>query len=164
MGNAGSAFLGFAIAWLSFRLTQNSGHPVSPVLPPFLILVPLLDCLVLIVRRLRQGRSPFAADRGHVHHLMQDAGLSHSEVVTVLTLQSFVVGLVAALALLWDLPHPWFVLTFCLLFAAYFWLTARPQRSLAFFGAVRRHIRGLALPRQQPAEQVTLAEPESGSG
>ena len=37
MGNAGSAFLGFVIAWVSFRLTQNPGHPVSPVLALWLI-------------------------------------------------------------------------------------------------------------------------------
>ena len=39
MGNAGSAFLGLMIAWVSFRLTQNPGHPVSPVLALWLLLL-----------------------------------------------------------------------------------------------------------------------------
>src|SRR5690606_12790209 len=50
MGNSGSALMGLAIAWVCFRLTQNPGHPVSPVLTLWLLPVPVIDCLVLIVR------------------------------------------------------------------------------------------------------------------
>ncbi len=51
----GAEILGLWIAWASFRLTQTAGHPVTPVLAPFLIAPPVIDCLVLIVRRLRAG-------------------------------------------------------------------------------------------------------------
>jgi UDP-GlcNAc:undecaprenyl-phosphate GlcNAc-1-phosphate transferase len=44
MGNSGSALLGLAIAWVCFRLTQNPGHPVSPVLALWLLPVPVMDC------------------------------------------------------------------------------------------------------------------------
>lgn len=142
MGNAGSAFLGFAIAWFSFRLTQNPGHPVSPVLAPFLILFPLLDCLVLIARRLWNRRSPFSADRGHLHHLMLDAGFSQGQVVATLTGLSLSVGFVAALIYRWDLPHPYFVVAFLVLFALHFWITARAKRSLSFFGGLHRRLFG----------------------
>ncbi|MGQ0800778.1 MAG: MraY family glycosyltransferase [Pseudomarimonas sp.] len=140
MGNSGSAFLGFVIAWVSFRLTQNAGHPVSPVLPPFLILVPLLDCLVLIARRLHMGRSPFSADRGHIHHQMLDAGFSHSQVVLSLTGFSLAIGLAAALALKWNLPHPIFVAVFLGLCAMHYWVTARPKRALHFFSSIHRRL------------------------
>lgn len=136
MGNAGSALLGLCIAWFCFRLTQNTGHPVSPVLAPFLILFPVLDCLVLIVRRLHMGRSPFSADRGHLHHRMLDAGFTHGQLVCTLLAMSLLVGGAAALVLKWDLPHPWFVAAFFALFVLHYWVTARPARSMAFFGAL----------------------------
>ena len=42
MGDAGSGFLGMVIAWVAFRLTQNPGHPVSPVLALWLLPIPVL--------------------------------------------------------------------------------------------------------------------------
>ena len=53
MGNAGSAFLGLVIAWFAFRLTQSPAHPVTPVLALWVVPVPILDCLVLMLRRTR---------------------------------------------------------------------------------------------------------------
>ena len=62
LGNSGSAVLSFALAWFSFRLTQNPGHPVSPVLALWLVPVPVVDTLVLMGVRFLEGRSPFFAD------------------------------------------------------------------------------------------------------
>jgi len=50
MGDAGSGFLGLVVAWVAFRLTQNPGHPVTPILAVWLLPIPVMDCLVLIVR------------------------------------------------------------------------------------------------------------------
>ncbi len=60
LGDAGSMLLGFVIAWTAVRLTQNPEHPVSPVLGPWTIALPLIDCCSLILRRWKQDRSPFA--------------------------------------------------------------------------------------------------------
>ena len=140
MGNAGSAFLGFVIAWFSFRLTQSAGHPVSPVLAPFLIALPVVDCLALIVRRLKEGRSPFSADRGHLHHLMIDAGFTPSQVVATVVAISLAIGLVAALALMGDLPHPLFVVGFLALLVLHFWITVSRLRAISFFSILHRLI------------------------
>lgn len=104
MGNAGSMILGFTIAHVSFRLTQNAAHPVSPVLALYLVAVPVIDCLVLIARRLRQGRSPFNGDRDHVHHLLLDAGFSVNQTVAVLVLATLAIGGGAAGWLLLGVP------------------------------------------------------------
>lgn len=105
MGNAGSMLLGFTIAHIAFRLTQNAAHPVTPILAPYLVAVPVIDCLVLIARRLRQGRSPFAADRDHVHHLLLDAGFSVNQTVAVLVLATLAIGGGAAGWLLLGVPY-----------------------------------------------------------
>lgn len=138
MGNAGSAFLGLVIAWAAFRLTQNPGHPVSPVLAPFLIAPPVIDCLVLLVRRIVNGRSPFSADRGHMHHMMLDAGFSVTTSVMLITGVSVLLGGLAALAMLLKVPHPLFVITFLGLTAAWYWLTARRTRAVRALHALHQ--------------------------
>src|SRR3546814_18784626 len=57
MGHSGSALLGLAMAWVCFRLTQNPGHPVHPVLALWLFTVPVAHTLTVIVRRIRPGPS-----------------------------------------------------------------------------------------------------------
>jgi len=136
LGNAGSEFLGLVIAWCCFRLTQTNSHPVTPVLAPFLFAVPVLDCLALVAHRLRRGRSPFAADRDHLHHLLMDAGFPIAGVIAVIVGASLIIGLTAALASLWRLPEPYFIVAFIGLLAAHFAFTnnrARAVASLASF-------------------------------
>jgi len=163
MGNAGSAFLGFLIAWFCFRLTQNPSHPVSPVLAPFLIVFPVIDCLVLLVRRISHGRSPFSADRGHLHHKMLDAGFSHSQLVVTLLGFSLIIGGAAALILRWDLPHPWFIVGFLALFAIHYWITDREARSRAFFGSLHAWLfgRSTLIPTSSASKPSLPAKQES---
>lgn len=137
MGNAGSAFLGLAVAWVSFRLTQNEGHPVSPVLALWLLPIPVMDCLVLIARRLREGRSPFAAGRDHIHHLMLDAGFNPSWILVVLVAFSLACGLTIGQAMRFDVPHPVLLGAFVALCCGWYWLTARRERALRFFQVMR---------------------------
>ena len=131
MGNAGSAFLGLVIAWVMFRLTQNTGHPVNPVLALWLVPVPIMDCLVLTVRRLREGRSPFSAGRDHIHHFMLDAGFGPTQGAITLTVASLACGLVAGQAMRLDIPHPVILVTFLALCSVWYWLTARRTRAIA---------------------------------
>ena len=136
MGNAGSAFLGLVIAWVSFRLTQNASHPVSPVLALWLLPIPVMDCLVLIVRRLREGRSPFSAGRDHIHHFMQDAGFGPTRAAVVLAMFSLCCGLLAGQAMRWDVPHPVLLASFVLLCLGWLWLSSNRARTIAFFARV----------------------------
>jgi UDP-GlcNAc:undecaprenyl-phosphate GlcNAc-1-phosphate transferase len=46
--------------------------------------VPIIDAFWIIVRRLVQHRSPFAPDRGHLHHRLLDLGLSHRQTVLLI--------------------------------------------------------------------------------
>jgi len=84
MGDAGSQFLGLSVGVLSILLTKHTATPLSTALPLLLIGLPVLDTLIVIVLRLRAGRSPFAADRMHFHHRLLDLGLDHHEAVIVI--------------------------------------------------------------------------------
>jgi len=137
LGNAGSALLGLVIAWVAFRLTQNPGHPVNPVLALWLLPIPVMDCLVLIVRRLQAGRSPFTAGRDHIHHFMQDAGFGPTRAAMILTAFSLVTGLLVALAMRLNVPNPVLLVAFLLLCVGWYRLTRTPERAVGFFRRLR---------------------------
>ena len=78
MGDAGSTLIGFLIGWSIIFLShpQAGAGRLAPVDVLWCVAVPVLDTLGVMYRRMRQGRSPFSADRQHIHHLLIDGGLS----------------------------------------------------------------------------------------
>jgi UDP-GlcNAc:undecaprenyl-phosphate GlcNAc-1-phosphate transferase len=77
--------IGLTISWLLIEGTQD---PVTPAFRPvtalWLIALPLMDMVRVILVRLRDRRSPFAAGRDHLHHLLLEIGLS--KCATLLTM------------------------------------------------------------------------------
>ncbi len=131
LGDAGSTFLGFAVVWFALQLTQNPEHPVTAVLPPWMIALPVLDCVVLMLDRMRQGRSPFSADRNHMHHLLLDAGFTPTGIAIAMMIVSIGIGCTAALAVKYDVPRTWVVLAYFVLIAAYWLFSANRQRAVS---------------------------------
>ncbi|MFI4890055.1 MAG: glycosyltransferase family 4 protein [Steroidobacterales bacterium] len=84
MGDAGSQLLGFAIGVLSVRATQGASSQISTALPVLLLAVPILDTLSVMVQRISEGRSPFSADKNHIHHKLLALGFKHHEAVIVI--------------------------------------------------------------------------------
>lgn len=158
MGNAGSAFLGFVIAWVAFRLTQNDGHPVSPLLALWFVPVPVMDTLVLMLRRLRGRRSPFIADRNHIHHLMLEGGFGPTQAALALAFFSLVCGLAASQALRMDVPQPLLLGAFLAMCVGWYWLTGCRIRAIRMF----RWILGAGRREADPVvDVVAVAEPTS---
>jgi len=83
MGDTGSLVLGFVIAVLSIRLMQVNVQVAFPVLPHAsvfvagIVLIPVFDTLRVFATRIWKGKSPFAADKTHIHHLLTNQGFSH---------------------------------------------------------------------------------------
>ncbi len=84
MGDGGSQFLGFTVATLAVLLTQDAGVTISAALPLLLLGLPILDTLMVMALRLREGRSPFSADKNHIHHRLLALGFDHHEAVIVI--------------------------------------------------------------------------------
>jgi undecaprenyl-phosphate alpha-N-acetylglucosaminyl 1-phosphatetransferase/UDP-N-acetylglucosamine 2-epimerase len=76
MGDAGSTAIGFLLAWSLIFLSQREVGRLAPVDVLWCIALPIMDTVAVMMRRISQGRSPFKADRQHVHHLVLDAGYS----------------------------------------------------------------------------------------
>ncbi|MEA2073623.1 MAG: MraY family glycosyltransferase [Campylobacterota bacterium] len=66
MGDSGSLSLGFIISLL-FILSLEHVHPIAMM---YIGALPLLDTLIVMVRRIRRKKSPFSPDKTHIHHIM----------------------------------------------------------------------------------------------
>ena len=84
MGDAGSQLLGFAVGILSLLATQSGTTAVSAATPVLLLALPILDTLSVMAQRLSEGRSPFSADKNHIHHKLLSFGFNHHEAVMVI--------------------------------------------------------------------------------
>jgi UDP-GlcNAc:undecaprenyl-phosphate/decaprenyl-phosphate GlcNAc-1-phosphate transferase len=100
MGDAGSMLVGLLMAVSGIAVTgQIDPGQVSPeglgksqLLPAFLpimlpfaiLLLPLVDFSLAVLRRVSAGKSPFTADRKHLHHRLLDMGHSHLQAVLIL--------------------------------------------------------------------------------
>ena len=83
MGDAGSQLLGFVAIVLSLALTRDSNQ-LSITLILFIMGIPLIDTMSVMAQRIFKGRSPFVADRNHLHHKIMNLGFYHSESVLLL--------------------------------------------------------------------------------
>ena len=97
MGDSGAMFLGLLISASAITLTgqvdasaiteENGGTALLPLLLPFTVLaIPLIDFVMAIIRRVKAGRSPFTADREHLHHRIMRMGVSQQRTTVILYL------------------------------------------------------------------------------
>ena len=115
MGDSGAMLLGLLLSSAAITLTgqidanaitsQQSSSKLLPLLLPFTVLaIPLIDLGMAIVRRLLAGRSPFSADREHLHHRILNLGSSQRQTTVILylwTAMFAVPTVVAAFLPLW---------------------------------------------------------------
>jgi UDP-GlcNAc:undecaprenyl-phosphate GlcNAc-1-phosphate transferase len=106
MGDSGSMLLGLLFAAATIAVTGQI-DPVGagrqafpaflPILLPVLVLaLPLLDVGLAVFRRVRHGKSPFHADRMHLHHRLLRLGHSHRRAVLIMYLWTGVVAISGA--------------------------------------------------------------------
>ena len=79
------------------RCTSSDGNSllvtVLPVLlPASLLMVPVADLVLAVVRRTRAGRSPFAPDKQHLHHRLLEIGHSHTRAVLIMYFWTALLG------------------------------------------------------------------------
>ena len=86
MGDAGSTFLGCAVAIAMIHFSQKSDAVLQPATALWLVAIPLMDMASTMVRRMNKGKSPFHADRTHLHHILMRAGLSQRQALMAIIL------------------------------------------------------------------------------
>ncbi|MFD5662207.1 MraY family glycosyltransferase [Streptomyces hirsutus] len=136
MGDSGSMLIGLVLAASAVSVTgqldvealnvdlggaRETTHAMLPVFIPLLmpltiIAVPMADLILAIVRRTWRGQSPFAADRGHLHHRLLEIGHSHSRAVLIMYFWSALIAF-GALAYSVNSASMWIVLSVVILSA-----------------------------------------------
>lgn len=89
MGDAGSMFLGFALAIISLEGTMKGATLISLVVTVLALGLPVVDTIQVMISRLMAGSPMYQADRRHVHHRLMSRGLSAKQTVVLLYLVSF---------------------------------------------------------------------------
>ena len=79
MGDAGSMFLGMAIAIAMIYFSQSEREIINPVTTLWLVAIPMMDMVSTMLRRILKRKSPFHADRTHLHHILMRAGMSQQQ-------------------------------------------------------------------------------------
>lgn len=110
MGDSGSLILGlivsvFTIKFMELNLVKttnlSSYIPSSPAVVLSLLIIPIFDTIRIFSVRLLNKKSPFQADRNHIHHLLIDSGLSHLQATAVLVGVTILCFLLTILAGRW---------------------------------------------------------------
>ena len=100
MGDAGSYFVGYWIAVSTLLATYVDARGATPhaVLAPLCLLaIPIYDTLSVVYIRVREGRSPFHADKRHFSHRLVDMGLSKEQSVVAIHLATLTCSIGALL-------------------------------------------------------------------
>jgi UDP-GlcNAc:undecaprenyl-phosphate/decaprenyl-phosphate GlcNAc-1-phosphate transferase len=102
MGDSGSTVLGFTVAFLALDFYRANATRLSPSIfffPILLASIPLLDAVLVILRRLRNGQSVLKGDRLHFYDLLRASGWSSRRVALTCYWLTAVLCLVARLGL-----------------------------------------------------------------
>ncbi len=82
LGDGGAYSLGFILAVNGLLAPVQKASTGIALLVPILALgLPVFDTLLTMLRRFMTRRGIFSPDRGHLHHILLDAGISHRRVV-----------------------------------------------------------------------------------
>jgi len=115
MGDSGALVIGLVLAASTISVTgQVDPTRIDPgqlvpafiplALPLAVLVVPLVDFVLAVSRRIINGRSPFSADRKHLHHRLLDMGHTHFQAVLILYAWTIVVAVGALSFMFIDAP------------------------------------------------------------
>ena len=97
MGDTGAMFLGYSLAIISIQGFFKIDALLSFWIPFLVFALPILDTSFAFARRILHGKSPFSADRSHIHHKLIDMGFTQKQSVMILYSISGILGVSAVL-------------------------------------------------------------------
>lgn len=98
MGDTGALLLGLVCSILAIKFIElhnvlddrTYAFDAAPSMAIAILILPLFDTLRVFILRIARGKSPFYPDRNHIHHMMIDAGFSHTQASIILIVVNFV--------------------------------------------------------------------------
>jgi UDP-GlcNAc:undecaprenyl-phosphate GlcNAc-1-phosphate transferase len=133
LGDAGSMFLGFALTWFTVSLSQQGeARVIPPAAALWFLMVPIFDAVTMMLRRVVRGRSPFAPDREHLHHVFLLAGFSVNQTVGIMAGMAAAGAAVGLVATWQQWPELLVAGAFLLAGLGYFWMIMHAWRVMRF--------------------------------
>lgn len=158
LGDAGSYLLGLSVLYLAIRLSQGPDRAIQPVTALWFCMLPLLDTIGVMLRRLRRGHSPLNPDREHIHHVFLLANFSVTATWIGLTLVATAGVAFGLLGLFVGVPESVMFASFLILSVAYYGMFTRIWEALTFLSrsinrrAMARMDRRMGIDRRQRDE------------
>lgn len=122
MGDSGSMFVGLSVVWMLLLGSQGEEQAFNPVTALWLIAIPFWDMCAITIRRITKGKSPFEADRQHLHHIMLSLGYSPMKSLFIILTVSVGTSLVGVTGEILGISE-WVMFAFYIgLFVAYYFL------------------------------------------
>ena len=141
LGDSGSSWLGFVLAWYFVALSQDDPaagitRAYAPITAIWLFGLPLMDTTYVMIRRAREGVPIFGADRHHLHHVFLRSGFSVRQTWTAMVGAAVVMALIGVVAELrawpeWGMFYGYVGLSFVYLY----WMN-RVWKARRFLGRV----------------------------
>jgi UDP-GlcNAc:undecaprenyl-phosphate GlcNAc-1-phosphate transferase len=134
MGDAGSTCLGLSIAAIGIWLTQRPVAPISPAIGLWLVAVPVFDLFSAVIRRVVGGRSPFAPDHEHLHHVLMASGLSHRATLVLMLCLAVVFAAIGIAGAALEMPDGVMVVAWFAAMTFYYQTVRHPAYVVRFVG------------------------------
>lgn len=139
LGDAGSMCLGLILAWFSIKLAQEEPQQViQPVAVAWVLIFPVMDAWGQFTRRIREGKHPFEADRGHFHHHLLDAGLPPVLATPVILTLIFLLCAFGIGGEWAGMPHLWLSLLWLAVFTGHIALSNKPALYVLFIQKIMK--------------------------
>ncbi len=135
LGDAGSMFLGLAVVWHALSLSQGETATMSPITALWFVALPVFDVITTTLRRVLNGNSPLAGDRQHLHHLLQDQGLSVRQTLKVLAILASICAAIGLISHSVGISDGQMFALFALFGAVYFVGVRRLAKAVLMAGA-----------------------------
>lgn len=125
MGDAGSFLVGFTIIWMLVFATQDmpllkqTTVSMNPVTALWVIALPLMDMTLVMFRRMLKGKSPFDADRTHIHHILIASGIPSKVVLFVVAVFATTIAILGIALDVYDVAESVSFQLFLVLFGSY---------------------------------------------
>ena len=132
MGDAGTTLLGLVIAILLIALSQGDNAAFQPVAALWLLAIPLIDTFAIMLRRMIKGRSPFKADREHLHHFFIRAGISDRKALMIIATLSLIMAFFGVWMQVNNVPEWIMFILFVLVFFLYLFGTVHAWKVMKF--------------------------------
>jgi len=151
LGDAGSLLLGYLVVWMLITAAQSPAT-LMPAAAIWIVAIPLMDTFCVMGRRMLKGRSPFCADRAHLHHVVARCFNDPRRALgLILSVAAVLAGIgllgqvqqVAPAALLWAALAVFAIYLFVLRYAPRLYRSLARQRAMDF---PRRTSRSDAVP------------------